>query len=69
MLRTWSYIANMSQLAGLALASSSSRKQAPILRSFLQRYVTHRVYFGVLMVCVEKLLINQRTTEFLAQGL
>ena len=47
---TCSYVADMSPLAGLALAASSSRLQAPIIRDFLQRYISHRVYFGVATV-------------------
>lgn len=45
-----SYIADMTPLCALAIIASGSRPHAPILRDWLQRYISHRVFFGVFMV-------------------
>ena len=42
----------MDPLCGLAIVSTASSLRAPVLRDFLQRYVSYRVFFGVSMVCV-----------------
>ena len=45
-----SYISDLSAICGLALISTTPRYQAPVLRDFLQRYITCRVFLGVSMV-------------------
>lgn len=44
------YLPNMNPLCGLAIVSTASRIRAPVLRDFLQRYITYRVFFGISMV-------------------
>ncbi len=46
----YSYIADMTPLCALAVVASASRLHAPILREYLQRYISHRVFFGVSIV-------------------
>lgn len=46
----YSYITDMTPLCTLAIIASASRFQAPILRDFLQRYMSYRVFFGVSIV-------------------
>jgi hypothetical protein len=40
----------MDSLCGLAIVSTASSLRAPVLRDFLQRYTSYRVFFGVSMV-------------------
>ncbi|SLM40775.1 hypothetical protein LPUS_11624 [Lasallia pustulata] len=41
------YISNLTPMCALAIAATSSSTQRPVIRDFLQRYISYRVYFGV----------------------
>lgn len=45
-----SYIQDLSPSCAACLILAVSRRYAVFLRDFLSRYMTNRVYFGVLMV-------------------
>ena len=49
---TLRYICDMSSMCGLALVSTLPQYQAPVLRDFMQRYISYRPFFGVSMVGV-----------------
>lgn len=53
-----SYIADMTPLCTLAVVASASRLHAPVLRDYLQRHISYRVFFGVSMVslCTDQVL-------------
>lgn len=46
------YITDMSPDCGLVIALTTPRLQIPVMRDFLERYVSGRVYFGAVMVCL-----------------
>ena len=46
------YIANLTPLCAVAIIATCARVRAPTFRDFLQRYICHRVFFGVSMVCI-----------------
>ena len=57
-----SYVANMDSLCGLVIVSTASSLRAPVLRNFLQRYISYRVFLGVSMVCVSLSVMQSTLT-------
>ena len=58
-----SYVADMSPECALAIALTTSRTQIPVMRDFLERYVSGRVFFGVSMVCIIPGVLSPRTAN------
>lgn len=58
-----SYLADMSPECALAIALTTSRTQIPVMRDFLERYVSGRVFFGVSMVCILPGVLSQCTAN------